>query len=125
MLFNSVDYIIFFPAVAIIYYCIPHAFRRAWLLASSCFFSMMLATWFIVPLLASGLFVYAVALKLAQGTRHHRLYYCMGIVVPLAILALFEAADCSQPHIPISSCQLDNLFPVYPKLFRGEGWECY
>lgn len=90
MLFNSFDYIIFFPPVAVIYYCLPHAFRWAWLLASSCFFYMMFAPWFIVPLLVSGLFVYGMAFLIGQGTGRRGLYFCMGLAVPLALLALFK-----------------------------------
>jgi alginate O-acetyltransferase complex protein AlgI len=92
MLFNSVDYIIFFPAVAVIYYCLPHGVRWAWLLVSSCFFYLMFAPWFIVPLLAAGLFVYAMALLVERGTGRQGLFYGMGIAAPLVMLAVLKYA---------------------------------
>jgi alginate O-acetyltransferase complex protein AlgI len=38
MLFNSIDFFIFLPAVVILYFLLPHKWRWVWLLVSSCFF---------------------------------------------------------------------------------------
>lgn len=40
MLFNSVEFLLFFPAVVLVYYCIPSKIRYFWLLAASYFFYM-------------------------------------------------------------------------------------
>lgn len=40
MLFNSIDFLIFFPVVLILYYAIPSRFRYLWLLAASYYFYM-------------------------------------------------------------------------------------
>lgn len=40
MLFNSVKFLIFFPVVVLIYYCIPKKIRHFWLLAASYYFYM-------------------------------------------------------------------------------------
>jgi alginate O-acetyltransferase complex protein AlgI len=40
LLFNSVDFLIFFPFVTFLYFIIPHKFRWIWLLISSYFFYM-------------------------------------------------------------------------------------
>ena len=43
MLFNSIEFLIFFPVVTLLFYLLPHKFRWFLLLAASCFFYM----WFI------------------------------------------------------------------------------
>lgn len=43
MLFNSIEFLIFFPIVTLLFYLLPHKFRWLLLLAASCFFYM----WFI------------------------------------------------------------------------------
>src|ERR1700734_1797588 len=40
MLFNSLEFAIFFPVVTILFFMLPHKFRWALLLAASCFFYM-------------------------------------------------------------------------------------
>ena len=40
MLFNSFDFLVFFPIVVILYYAIPKKFRYLWLLAASYYFYM-------------------------------------------------------------------------------------
>ena len=40
MLFNSVDFLIFFPIVTLIYFLIPHKIRYIWLLVCSYYFYM-------------------------------------------------------------------------------------
>lgn len=40
MLFNSIDFLIFFPLVVLVYYIIPHRIRYIWLLVSSYYFYM-------------------------------------------------------------------------------------
>ena len=40
MLFNSIDFLIFFPIVALLYFLLPHKLRWALLLAASCLFYM-------------------------------------------------------------------------------------
>ena len=43
MLFNSIEFLLFFPTVTLLFYLLPHRFRWILLLAASCFFYM----WFI------------------------------------------------------------------------------
>ena len=38
MLFNSIDFLIFFPIVTLLYFLIPHRFRYIWLLIGSYYF---------------------------------------------------------------------------------------
>lgn len=47
MLFNSIDFLIFFPIVLFIYFVCPKKIRYIWLLVSSYFFYMCWNSWFI------------------------------------------------------------------------------
>jgi D-alanyl-lipoteichoic acid acyltransferase DltB (MBOAT superfamily) len=40
MLFNSIEFLLFFPVVTTIYFLLPHKFRWVLLLIASCFFYM-------------------------------------------------------------------------------------
>ncbi len=40
MLFNSINFLIFFPIAALFYFLIPHRFRYIWLLIASYYFYM-------------------------------------------------------------------------------------
>ena len=40
MLFNSLQFLLFFPVVALFYYALPHKVRYIWLLGASYFFYM-------------------------------------------------------------------------------------
>lgn len=40
MLFNSIDFLIFFPIVTLLYFLIPHRVRYIWLLIASYYFYM-------------------------------------------------------------------------------------
>ena len=40
MLFNSIDFLLFFPVVTIAYFLLPHRVRWIWLLVASYYFYM-------------------------------------------------------------------------------------
>ena len=53
MLFNSLIFLIFFPVVFILYWVLPHRFRKYFLLAASYYFYMCWKPEFIVLVLFS------------------------------------------------------------------------
>lgn len=58
MLFNSIDFLIFFPIVILIYFLIPHRYRYIWLLLASYYFYMAWNPVFSLLMLASTLISY-------------------------------------------------------------------
>ncbi len=50
MLFNSLEFLIFFPIVVALYYALPHKYRWALLLLSSCYFYMVFVPVYILIL---------------------------------------------------------------------------
>lgn len=59
MLFNSIDYLIFFPIVVFIYYLIPQRIRYLWLLCASYYFYMCWNAKYALLILFSTLVTYA------------------------------------------------------------------
>ena len=66
MLFNSFDFLVFFPIVVLLYYIIPKKFRYLWLLAASYYFYMCWNAEYALLLLASTVITYVSGLLLAR-----------------------------------------------------------
>ncbi len=58
MLFNSIDFLMFFPVVTILYFLIPKKYRYLWLLAASYYFYMKWEVKYVLLLLFSTIVTY-------------------------------------------------------------------
>ena len=94
MEFNSINFILFFPAVTIVYYIIPHSWRWGWLLGASCFFYMLMLPQAIMYLGAVIVLVYSMGLLMTRfehkGAMHRRLFQFIGIALPLGMLFIVK-----------------------------------
>lgn len=97
MLFNSTDFLIFFPIVVLLYYLIPHRFRYLWLLACSYYFYMCWNAKYALLLLASTLITYLSGLFLEMVTdkkrKWRRLIAGGSFVLNLSILFFYKYID--------------------------------
>ena len=66
MLFNSIEFLLFFPIVIIGFYLLPHRLRRYFLLAASCFFYMSFIPKYILILLFTTVVDYSGALLIEK-----------------------------------------------------------
>ena len=66
MLFNSFDFVIFFPIVVGIYFLLPHRIRWGFLLLASYYFYMCWKVEYIFLIIASTLSVYLAAIQMAN-----------------------------------------------------------
>lgn len=64
MVFQSIDFLLFFPAVVMIYYIVPAACRNIWLLAASYYFYLSSDFRFLFYLLPLTLFTYGIGILL-------------------------------------------------------------
>jgi len=64
MLFNSLQFAIFFPIVTLLYFALPHRRRGAMLLVASCLFYMAFVPAYIVILFVTILVDYVAALRI-------------------------------------------------------------
>lgn len=72
MLFNSLQFLIFFPIVVLIYYIIPNKMKQFWLLAASYYFYMCWNVKYIYLILFSTVITYISGLlieKIRQSKR--------------------------------------------------------
>jgi len=91
MLFNSLEYCLFFPTVVLAYFALPGRSRWAWLLAASCVFYMAFRPVYILILALTIIVDYAAGLWIAQAHGHRRkAYLALSIVANVGVLAVFK-----------------------------------
>jgi len=66
MLFNSIDYLFFFPIVLLIYYLIPHKVKHVWLLLASYYFYMCWNAEYALLIFSSTVVTYVCGLALEK-----------------------------------------------------------
>ena len=91
MLFNSFEFLLFFPIVLLMYYLLPHKLRWLFLLASSYYFYAASEPYLIILLLISTLVDYYCGLKIGDVVSRRKKYYLwLSIVVNIGILVAFK-----------------------------------
>lgn len=100
MLFNSVNFILFFPVVFIVYYLMPKKYQYMWLLVSSYFFYMCWNAKYALLLLTStgvtyigGILIDRVQKKTAIETRKIKLkkfVVAASVIINLGLLCFFK-----------------------------------
>jgi len=118
LLFNSLEFLIFFPLVACIYFLIPHKYRWGFLLAASYIFYMGWNAAYALLLFTSTAVTYGASLLIdrSQKSSMKKLWLTLSIVINLGILftykyfnfffdslyALFDLLHWSYTPIPYS-----------------------
>jgi alginate O-acetyltransferase complex protein AlgI len=91
MLFNSFEFLIFFPLVVFIYFYLPYQHRWWWLLLASCIFYMFFIPVYILILLLTIIVDYWAGIKIEETTGAVRKrYLVISIVSTCLILAVFK-----------------------------------
>jgi D-alanyl-lipoteichoic acid acyltransferase DltB (MBOAT superfamily) len=91
MLFNSLQFLIFFPIVTLLYFLLPLKWRWALLLIASCYFYMALIPVYILVLFFLILVDYfaAILIEPAAGSRR-RFYLILSLLANISILGFFK-----------------------------------
>lgn len=91
MLFNSLEFLLFFPVVCIIYYGIrSNRWRNLFLLAASYYFYMCWEPVYALLLLASTVITYAAAVGIDRWRSHARTFLIISAIANLSILFFFK-----------------------------------
>ncbi len=98
MLFNSIHFLLFFPAVCLLYFVFPHKIRWVWLLVASYYFYMswnpqyaLLIAFSTVVTYASGLLIEKANQKEAKtAIKLKKLWVLLSFAINLAILFFFK-----------------------------------
>ena len=91
MLFNSLAYLLFFPAVALLYFLLPHRWRPVHLLLASCFFYAAFVPAYLLVLGFTILIDYAAGLLIepARG-RQRTAWLFLSLAANVGVLAAFK-----------------------------------
>lgn len=91
MLFNSFQFLIFFPVVTIIYFLLPHRYRWLHLLTASCVFYMAFIPVYLLILVLTIVVDYIAGIMIAGSYGKRRKWYLvLSIVANVSILAVFK-----------------------------------
>lgn len=131
MLFNSRQFLVFFPIVVLVYYIIPKKFRYLWLLAASYYFYMCWNVKYVLLLLfstvvtyCSGIFLHKINLMDEnEGNRkkYKNIIVAMSFCLNLALLFYFKYSHFAMNsivyifrliHIEINVPAFDVVLPV-------------
>ena len=92
MLFNSIDFLFFFPLVTILYYAIPHKYRWFLLLMASCVFYMWFIPQYILILSITIVIDYIAGILIERtlSRKRKKLYLIISIISTCLVLFLFK-----------------------------------
>lgn len=92
MLFNSFEFLLFFPIVAFLFFAIKHKYRWLWLLSASCFFYMFFKPVYILILLLTIIIDYyaGIAIEKQEKQSDKKKYLVLSIVANVLVLAIFK-----------------------------------
>lgn len=92
MLFNSLEFAVFFPVVTILFFLLPHRFRWLLLLLASCFFYMFFKPVYIFILIFTILIDYFAGIWIARepDKRKKKRLLLLSIAANVGVLVLFK-----------------------------------
>jgi alginate O-acetyltransferase complex protein AlgI len=95
MAFTSFHFLLFFPLVAIVFYALPYAARRVFLLAAGYYFYMCFKPEYVIILAASTLIDYWLGLRMEKGLPQaiRKRYFILGIIHNIGMLAALKYLD--------------------------------
>lgn len=113
MLFNSLQFLIFFPVVTSLYFILPHKFRWFLLLAASCIFYIAFIPVYIFILFTTIVVDYAAGIYIekSQG-KSRKIYLVVSLVVTAAILFVFKYFNFFNANMNIVAKYFDWNYPL-------------
>ena len=118
MLFNSIEFLIFFPIVTLLYFVLPHKYRWIHLLAASCIFYMFFIPQYIL-ILASTIIIDYIAgiwIEKTPDQKKKKRYLILSIVFTCLVLVIFKYLDFFHQNMITLSHILG--FPYPEKVIR-------
>lgn len=94
MLFNSIDFLVFFPIVTVLYFLLPNRATPFMLLIASCFFYMFFIPKYIFILAITILIDYFAGIFIEESTgKRRKVYLVVSIISTCLVLAIFKYAN--------------------------------
>lgn len=123
MLFNSIDFLIFFPIVVLIYLIVPRKLKYIWLLIASYYFYMSWNAKYVILILFSTLITYFSGILIEKAPRigQKKLVVAVSFLANLSVLGFFKYFDfflhnlnkiLAMAHIRLIDNPFSFLLPV-------------
>ena len=92
MLFNSIDFLVFFPSVVLLYFLLPHKNRWLFLLIASYFFYMNWKPVYAVLIFSSTLITYScgILVEKSNSVRRKKLFLIVSLSMNFSILFIYK-----------------------------------
>jgi D-alanyl-lipoteichoic acid acyltransferase DltB (MBOAT superfamily) len=90
MLFNSFEFLLFFPIVTILFFLLPHQFRWILLLIASCIFYCYFIPVYLLILVFTILIDYVAGIKIEDAKKNNIWWLIASITANVGILAVFK-----------------------------------
>ena len=116
MLFNSFEFLLFFPLVTILYYLLPFKFRWLLLLLASCFFYMFFIPKYILILFFTIIIDYFAGIQLEkiQKKNNKKRFLILSLIANIGILIVFKYYNFLNDNLTyvLQSLHTGNPIPV-------------
>jgi alginate O-acetyltransferase complex protein AlgI len=115
MLFNSLQFLLFFIIVTLTYFVLPHRYRWIFLLVASCFFYMSFIPVYILILGFTILIDYFAGIMIEKSVGHKRkLFLIASLVANIGVLAVFKYYNFLLDNVStiIGNFHLSNPLPA-------------
>jgi len=113
MLFNSVQFLIFFPIVTILYFALPHKYRWGLLLLASCIFYMAFIPVYILILAITILIDYwaGIWIENSEGEKKKK-YLVISVISTCLVLFVFKYFNFFNTNFAGIAAFFDLKYPV-------------
>src|SRR5438132_913841 len=113
MLFNSLEFLIFFPVVTFLYFFLPHRFRWIFLLGASCFFYMTFIPVYIFILTITIIIDYiaGIYIERSEGVKR-KIFLIISIVSTCTVLFIFKYFNFFNTNLSTLAYWLHWNYPI-------------
>ena len=113
MLFNSGQFLVFFPVVCALYFALPHRYRWLWLLLASCYFYMAFIPAYLLILLGVIAidFTAGLLIEKSQG-RRRRALLVISLISNLGLLGIFKYFNFANGNLASLAALIDWNYPI-------------
>jgi len=113
MLFNSWQFMVFFPVVTALYFVLPHKYRWFLLLAASCYFYMAFIPVYILILAATIVVDYFAGIYIEKSSGRRRLFFLISSVIAnVGFLAFFKYFNFLNDNIAFLARLIHWNYPI-------------
>lgn len=109
MLFNSIDFLLFFPIVCLLFFGLPHKYRWLLLLIASCYFYMYFVPIYILILAGTIVVDYFAGVLIENNVGIKRKYYLIiSLFANILVLAIFKYYNFFIENIEVLMASIGN-----------------